>query len=144
MTEENFRGYFPGSKVPLPDEPPTPRRRAPLVTGWDTQPVFKTLGGIEYEFFNIGAVCQALGRPPVTIRLWIRKGYMPHAPFRMPPRGDVKGRRMWKREHIEILITVAHRHGLLDSSRVDWSQHRSFAQEVKDAWDALSKEETED
>lgn len=136
--DEEFRGYYPGSKQPLPAGPTTPKKRPPVVTGWDERPVIKPVRGKEVELFTIGAVCQALGRPHVTIRHWTRKGYIPLAPFRMPERNGIEGRRLYAREHIESLVRCAQKHGLLDAPRIDWSKHTDFTAEVREAWKQIN------
>lgn len=132
------RGYFPGSRTPLPTEAVTeqPARKRELAT-WDSRPNRKFVGGTHVDFFAIGAVCAALGRPAVTIRLWIRQGHLPASPFRMPDRNGVRGRRLYTREQIEALIVVAEAHGIRDAERVDWSRHTTFADDIRAAWDNL-------
>lgn len=136
MNEDRL-GYFPGSNEPLPDAPPVAKKRPLPVEGWDDKPVIKIIGGQPHEYFLIGHVVKALGRPHVTVRHWIREGHIPIAPYRMPPKNGIQGRRLWRREHIEVLIRLAYQHGLLDAVRVDWSKHSTFKAEVEAAWKAL-------
>lgn len=136
MTEE-FRGYYPGSKKPLPiqrGKKKTTQKSEP----WDAHPVKKLVKKQTVEFFTIGAVCAAFGRPAVTIRLWIRKGYIPKAPYKMQDKNGVIGRRLYRREHIEALIRVAQYHGILDIPRVDWVKYPTFADDVRREWKSLS------
>lgn len=134
---EDFRGFFPGSKTPLPGEP-TKEKTAPEKAAWDARPVVKVVKGQEVQFFTIGALCAALGRPPVTVRLWIRKGRLPAASYRMPDRNGIKGRRLYTRAQIEAIIEVATRHGIIDNPRVDWSKHSTFADDIRTIWSTLT------
>lgn len=141
MTEETEapRGFFPGSRVPLPtpvSEKSTKRKTSSgrPTTTWDARPTKKNIRGVDVEFFAIGAVCAALGRPAVTIRLWIRQGHLPQATFRMPDKNGIKGRRLYTREQVEAIIAVAEAHGIRTAERVDWSKHTTFADDVRKAW----------
>lgn len=133
------RGYFPGSRTPLPTEVESKKKQpAKRETGvWDARPTRKIVNGMPVDFFPIGAVCAAFGRPAVTIRLWIRQGHLPPATFRMPDRNGVKGRRLYTREQIEALIRVADEHGIREAGRVDWTKHTTFAEDVRNAWNNL-------
>lgn len=139
---ENFRGYYPGSKTPLPvDEKPKPAPKDG--NAWDSNPVVKRVSGADVELFTIGAVCKALGRPPVTIRLWVRQRHIPDATFRLPgktsPSGRrIEGRRLYTRKQIEGLIQVFKTHGIYEAERVDWSKHPTFLEDVKKAWETVS------
>lgn len=133
---EDFRGFFPGSSVPLPGD--TQEIEEPDNVSWDTRPVVKLVKGKEVEFYTIGALCSALGRPAVTIRLWIRQGHLPAATFRMPDRNGIKGRRLYTREQVEAIISVARSHRILDSPRIEWSKHKTFAEEIREIWSTLT------
>lgn len=134
---DGFRGFYPGSKVPLPTEPiEQPKPEKPEVA-WDSRPYVKKVRGKEVEFFALGAVCTALGKSAVTIRNWIRQGHLPQASFRLPEKNGIKGRRLYTRAQIEALVRVAEAHKIVGSVRVDWSKHQSFASEVREAWAAL-------
>lgn len=140
MSEPDFRGNYPGSKRVLPalglaETPPAERRSD---ESWDARPTKKWIKGKEVELFAIGALCKALGRPPVTVRLWIRQGHLPREPARMPTRNGIRGRRLYSREHIEAILTVFRDHGLLDAKRVDWSKHSTVAQEINEAWSRIT------
>lgn len=140
---------YPGSrKTRRPTElvPPPPE---PVV--WDTRGYSKMIGGKPVELFAIGALAAALDRPLVTIRLWIRNGHLPQAIYRLPTRKvpvygadgsalsyrEQKGRRLYTRGQIEAVLRIAQDHGILHTPRVEWSEHKSFAVEVADAWQQL-------
>lgn len=129
------RGYYPGSKTPLPpiDEPAsTTTEKDP--DAWDSQPTKKLVQGVEKEFFTIGAVAKAMGKSVVSIRLWIKQGYLPPATFRLPAKNNIQGRRLYTREQIEALIYVAKHHQILGETRIDWAKHPGFAADVREAW----------
>lgn len=134
------RGYFPGSKQPLPDleedktTKKTPQKEA--VT-WDARYYTKLVGGRPTEMFTIGALAQALGRSVITLRAWIRGGHIPPASYRLPKRGSIAGRRLYTRPQIEAVVAVAKEHGILDTPRVEWSKHLTFRADVQRAWDAI-------
>lgn len=131
------RGYFPGSRTPLPTalKPVVQKTEHVRPTAvWDSRPTQKVINGQTVDFFSIGAVCAALGRPAVTIRLWIREGHLPAATYRMPDRNEIKGRRLYTRAQVEALIAVAEAHGILGATRVNWAEHPTFADDVRNAW----------
>jgi hypothetical protein len=106
---------------------PAPREPDPTPPDWSAR--YRGEGP-----FPIGAVCAALGRPPVTIRLWSRQGHLPQAPQRLPTVNGVAGRRLYTRAQVEALIVVAERHGLFVRRRINWTEHPTFAAEVREAW----------
>lgn len=129
-----FRGFYPGSNTPLPplEEPPVVEERDP--DAWDTQSTTKIVGGVEKEFFTIGAVAKAMSKSVVSIRLWIKQGYLPPATFRLPAKNNIQGRRLYTRAQIEALISVAKHHQILGETRIDWAKHPGFADDVRAAW----------
>lgn len=138
--EEGFRGYFPGSRTPLPTDstPPSPEQQeTPRISH---RPVTKWHNGQPTEFFTIGAVSEALQRPLVTVRLWERKGYLPKATFRLPDKTTsdgrrVAGRRLYTRAQVDAIVKVAEARGIAGSARVDWSAHHpAFAEEIRAEW----------
>lgn len=104
---------------------------------WDSRPYKKIVRGQEVEFFTIGAIGTALGRSTVTIRQWIAKGYLPAATYRLPDKNNIKGRRLYTRGQVEALLDVAVKHHIDGDSRVSWSKHKTFAAEIRQAWEQL-------
>lgn len=131
------RGYYPGSRVPLPSGPESKPRKEQTLEEWDSNPVWKNIGAVKTEFFTIGALCAALGRPAVTIRLWVRLGHLPDATFRLPDKSGVRGRRLYTRKQVEAIIQTAEAHRILGSTRVNWNQHPTFAADVRQAWSLI-------
>jgi hypothetical protein len=107
---------------------------------WDARPTVKhfTLNGhhIEREMFPIGALGKALGRDPVTIRAWIRKGWLPEARFLTKPlpgtRGDAP-RRLYTRAQIEGILAIAREEGLL-KEKPPRIQKTRFTERVIAGW----------
>lgn len=116
--EEEFRGiatdYYPGSSRERHVN--RVERSAPVSDGteWDRSPRVLRVAGEEKEFFTIGALAEALGRRPQTLRAWEREGILPRATFRLPspdPRGV---RRLYSREQVEGIVGIAAEEGLLN------------------------------
>jgi hypothetical protein len=77
--------FYPNSKR---------KRREPEVkevkdSSWDKHPRSTSLpNGKEIDLFTIGALSQALGRPVVTLKLWMNEGHLPTSPYRLPTKTD--------------------------------------------------------
>ena len=117
------------------------KRRAKVMgetEGWDHNPIIKTLGGQEVEFFTIGALATALEKEIVTIRYWERKGYIPNAPYRLRSKmlqgKKVNGNRVYTRELINITIEEFANRGLLGTARVEWKQHDDLTTALIERW----------
>jgi len=87
MTDEidkmfsDLDSYYPGSKRKR-REPKAPE--VEVDDTWESKSYKKTLpNGKDMEFYTIGALAQALGRPVITIRQWIKTGYLPPSPYRL-------------------------------------------------------------
>ena len=106
-----------GDNVPGHTEPD----RARLPARNDTRPPWarhpKYIGGHPEPFFTIGALAEALGRSPNTIRAWISAGSMPEAHYRKKT-PDVRGRRRYYTQaQIEGLVRLADEESLLGTKR---------------------------
>ena len=139
--------YYPGSK----------RKRKPVVAkkpeveldlNWDAKPIKKTLpNGRDLEMFTIGAIAAALGRPVITLRAWIKEGYLPAAPYRLPSTKDVngkehQGRRLYSRAMVERVVEILRTAGLLEIKRIEWSLHRQVSIDIAEAWTQIRADET--
>lgn len=89
---------------------------------WDARPIRRTFTvkghKVTQEFFHIGALSQALGKSQITLRAWMDKGWLPEARYRDKPQVNatgkvVAGRRLWTREQIEAIVTIATEEGML-------------------------------
>jgi hypothetical protein len=139
--------YYPGSKRKRKKiEPKKPEIE--LDTSWDSKPYIKTLpNGKDVEMFTIGALAAALGRPVITIRTWIKEGYLPASPYRLPAKKDVngedhQGRRLYSRAMVEKVIQLFDSTGVLYLKRIEWPMHRQLSNEIAEAWSQIRAEET--
>lgn len=139
--------YYPGSKQKRRESTQMRRERLAVERaeakdkeGWDARPWIKhfRLNGreIELEMFPIGALAKAMHRDSVTMRAWIRKGWLPRAKYQTPPlpgtRGDAS-RRLWTRAQIEGIVAIATEEGLLKEHPPRIQQTR-FTERVVAAW----------
>jgi len=140
--------YYPGSKTKRKAiETPVKQKPVHMEGSWDSRPFIKLINGRERETFTLGALAAALERPVVTVRLWIRKGYIPQAPYRLPSKtlddGRVqKGRRLYTRALIEATVSAFVERGLLGSVRVEWSEHRDLTIELLETWTRIYNQES--
>jgi hypothetical protein len=138
--------YYPGSK----------RERKPVAvkkpeiemdTNWDSKPINKTLpNGRDLEMFTIGALAAAVGRPVVSIRVWIKEGYLPQSPYRLPTKKDRNGkdhagRRLYSRAMVESLVEILGKAGLLQLKRIEWPLHRQVSSDIAEAWSEIRANE---
>lgn len=135
--------YYPGSKQTRRESRQARRERvveerrlARQDEGWDAHPKKGTVNGVDIEVFPVGALAKALGRDSVTIRAWMRKGWLPRNSFQTRPIYGSQGnasRRLWSRAQIEGIATIARQEGLLDHHppRI---QTTNFTQRVFAAW----------
>jgi hypothetical protein len=132
----------PGSKQVRRESTPVADKRRKQAfgesNGWDENPVIKLVKGVETELFTVGALALALDKKIVTIRLWEKKGYIPLAPFRLRSKNlngkKVLGNRVYTRELIEIAIEEFGKRNLLNSPRVEWSQHSDLTDALVLRW----------
>lgn len=138
--------FYPGSKRKRKEKVV----KAPEVVpdqNWDAKPFKKTLpNGRDIDMFTIGALASALGRPVITIRAWLKEGYLPASPYRLPTkknkRGeDHQGRRLYSRAMVEKVVELFNSAGLLEVKRIEWSLHRQLSNEIAEAWTKIRDEE---
>jgi hypothetical protein len=79
--------------------------------------------GREEEVYQISALCEALNRKPLTVRLWIREGKIPDTPLR---RNRI---RYYTEGMIEAVVEA-----IPDSFRKDWKEVHA---EVMGGWRKL-------
>jgi hypothetical protein len=136
--------YYPGSK--------RKRRKDKVVepksTTWDSHPRNTTLpNGKEIDLFTIGALAEALGRPVITLKLWMSEGHLPTSPYRLPTKTDKngnerQGRRLYSKSMIESAINVFTKFGVLHVKRIDWVKYSRITDEISEAWEKSLAEET--
>jgi len=145
---EDLDEFYPGSKKKRrPLEPGVAAKKPAILDSWDANPQVKTLpNGKSVELYSVGSLCQALGRPVVTVRLWERKGYIPRAPYRLKSMivDGVKkpGWRMYSKGMIEATIKSFQDRGLIGSPRVDWNRHPDLSIELAETWKKIHDQET--
>lgn len=82
--------------------------------GWDANPRKYVFRGELTEFFTLGMLAKALNRKPGTLRKWEREGILPRATL-VKKSADPRGtRRLYRREHIEGLVSIAKEVGIFD------------------------------
>jgi hypothetical protein len=138
--------FYPGSKRKR--KTPVKKETESIVATWDAKPKTITMpNGTDMEMFGIGALAAALGRPIITIRTWIKEGYIPSAPYRLPTKktrygGDRPGNRLYSRAMIETAIELFSKFDVLETKRIDWAQHQDLSKALSDAWVKIRSQET--
>lgn len=91
------------------------------------------INGVDREFFTIGEVARALGKQPVTLRMWENRGWLPRVKYRTPapaaqqlPGKPSKGRRLYSREQVEFLLEASQRFQIDNSKSSDWDGFRQY------------------
>jgi hypothetical protein len=145
IIEQSFADlYYPGSKRKRREE----KIIEPKNTSWDSRPRPTTLpNGKEIDLFTIGALAEALGRPVITLKLWMDEGHLPTSPYRLPTKTDKlgrerQGRRLYSRSMIESAIEVFTKFGVLHVKRIDWSKYQTVTEKIAEAWEKSLAEET--
>jgi hypothetical protein len=131
--------YYPGSKRKRKERKEKPKVETP---SWSARAYTKILNGKEVEFFTIGALASALGRPIITIRYWIENGYIPTSTYKMPSvvdkNGDTRqGRWLYTRDMIDTAVDAFNSAGLFDEVRIDWQKHQKVTRDISEAWTNL-------
>lgn len=111
---------------------------------WEEKFFLKTIRGQEVKVYSVGALASALGVSTPAIRSWIRKGYIPQSPYRLPSnmvvQGEkVAGRRLYTAEYINAAVEVFKRHGVLGQTRIMWANHSDISMEVLEAWQKINE-----
>jgi hypothetical protein len=146
-TFADLEEYYPGSKRKRKKPEP---KKPEIIPGkeWASKFYKKTLpNGTDVEMFTIGALANALGRPVITIRTWIKEGYIPASPYRLPTtknnKGeDHQGRRLYSKAMVEKVIELFDKAGLLYIKRIDWPAHQQLSNEIAEAWGQIRATET--
>lgn len=150
LIDSTFAGledFYPGSKRKRKKIEPKKPEVIPDAT-WDSKPSKLNMpNGKTLEMFTIGALAQALGRPVITIRMWISEGYLPASPYRLPGTvnkngKDHKGRRLYSRAMVEKVVELFTAAGVLHTKRIEWQLHRNLSEDIAKAWMQIRDEET--
>jgi hypothetical protein len=140
----NLEEFYPGSRHKRRESTPPPAPKAEVA--WDSKSYKKTLpSGKDVEMFALGALADALGRPIITVRHWIKEGHVPPSPYRLPTKKNKngeehKGRRLYTRKMIEAAVQIFTEAGLMDSTRIDWVKHRLVAEKLNETWLSLRED----
>ena len=138
--------YYPGSKRKRRDNEKKPKTKVNKDSDWQSSAVFRKLpSGELFEFYQLGALAQALGRPIVTIRYWMKQGYLPPSPYRLSDketeRGNkLVGRRLYSRAQIEAAVELFGKAGYLDKTRVQWP-NQQLTNAIAEAWNSIKSAE---
>jgi len=102
--------------------------------------------GTQVDMFLIGSLCKALNRPLVTIRSWIKEGYLPQSPYRLPSTTtksgeEYRGRRLYSRRMIEAAVEIFNQNRLFEEKRINWSQHQQVTKSLVDSWNKIREDE---
>jgi hypothetical protein len=135
--------FYPGSKqkrresVQMKKErTAAERKQEKAEEPWDARPIEIPYQGRIVQMFRIGSLAKALGKDAVTIRAWMRKGWLPHNSFVGPEiygtLGNA-GRKLWTRRQIEGIVQIAQEEGLLDD-KPPWLTTTDFTKRVQAAW----------
>lgn len=136
--EEAFAGLYPGTTERISAKPPTQQAPQPSnEDDWTKRGKLYSIGGIETMLYPVGALADALGFQPSTIRKWEAKGWLPRAPVRGPKQGMGR-RRLYRRQEIETIVRIAEDEGLLENPLLQMSKTR-FPERVSAALEALAE-----
>lgn len=122
---------FPGKRAPK-NRPLNQKYRDNIVTDRLNGAKGKSyrVNGEDVLFFSIGELAKALGRSPVTIRMWESSGWLPKATYRTPkPKGEqipnkiVQGRRLYSLEQVEFLLAALEQYRL-NTASPQWDEFR--------------------
>lgn len=123
---------FPGNTPPR-NSKETLDKEVSSVLG--SLPYKKMIVGKEREtkkMYTIGALSEALGNKPVTIRSWEAKGWLPKATYRTSkPRGEqvpgktVQGKRLYSQEQVMFLVKAYNSH-ILTPAKANWPGFRTY------------------
>lgn len=130
---------FPGKTPPRNRKASTKVRVAEEELNGARAKVYR-IGGVDREFYTVGELAKALNRKAVTVRMWEQHGWIPKVKYRTtPPAGTQlpgkpsKGRRLYSRGQVELLVEAVDRYHLNDPKKADWP---GFREHIRANWPA--------
>jgi hypothetical protein len=136
--------YYPGSKKKRSE----PKVKEPAIkANSEYQPRNILLpSGKLIEMFTIGALAEALNRPIITLRLWVKKNYLPNSPYQLPlvvgkDGKEYPGKKLYSRRMIEAAVEVFTRFGVLHVKRIDWVNNSKITTEITRVWNEILDDE---
>jgi len=135
---------YPGSKKNRRDKAPVTEFVAD--ESWRDTYTTKFMGGKERRFYTVGALAVACGVSTHSVNLWITKGYIPEAPYRLPdmvqPDGKVlPGRRLYTADMVDAVVAALSSRDLLGGTRIPWKQSPDITEEIIRAWAKIKSED---
>lgn len=131
--------FYPGSKKQRRESiiPPPASSAEP----WEGDYFLKTINGSQVRMYTIGSLAKAIRRSSNSVRSWIRLGYIPNAPWRLPSYEvdgqTVPGRRLWSRSMVDSLVFIFASHDLLDKKRVEWKRYPDIPALINKEWERI-------
>lgn len=121
---------FPGKTPPKNRDSSKPRRLAEEEMNGARGKIYR-IKGEDVELFTVGELARAIGRRPVTVREWERRGWIPKPNYRTPapkaeqiPGKATKGRRLYTRDQVEFLVEAVSSFSLVNTNHPDWPRFR--------------------
>lgn len=89
------------------------------------------------RLYTVGALAAATGKTAVTIRKWIRLGYLPDSGMRtaaIPGTLNDAGRRLWTKEQIEAIVRIGLEERVIGQGRCKAFSETNFESRIRTLW----------
>lgn len=123
---------WPGKTPPKNRDPKQSRKSAEDRLNGARSKTYR-INGVDREFFTIGEVARALGKQPVTLRMWENRGWIPRVKYRTPapanqqlPGKPSKGRRLYSKEQVEFLLEASIKFKIDSQKESNWDGFRQY------------------
>lgn len=138
--------HYPGSKRKRREAKLVKPVLRPEIDGWDSASQVRHVQGKDIEFFTIGALSKAVGRPIITLRKWMKEGHLPLSPYRLPATVDKhgkkrEGRRLYSRPMIEAVIQIFEQAGIHGADRINWAANEKVTDAIAKKWLQIREDE---
>lgn len=101
-------------------------------------PYTSPITGRSTTLYNIGVAAEAIGRTTQTVRKWEISGVIPPTPFKQ------KGKRLYSKEHIDVMVECAERYKIAQGSRNYSSFSHRLYKEFQKVNDLFFKKDSEE